>query len=56
MMATGTQEIPQSAQADPDDALLVKRFQRGEESAFNHIGYPLPNHDLSIGPTIRYKA
>ena len=37
MMATGTQEIPQSVQADPDDALLVKRFQRGEESAFNHL-------------------
>ena len=37
MMATGTQEIPQSVQADPDDVLLVKRFQRGEESAFNHL-------------------
>ena len=37
MIATGTQEIPQSVQADPDDALLVKRFQRGEESAFNHL-------------------
>ena len=37
MMATGTQEIPQSVQADPNDALLVKRFQRGEESAFNHL-------------------
>ena len=37
MMATGTQEIPQSVQEDPDDVLLVKRFQRGEESAFNHL-------------------
>ena len=37
MMATGTQEIPKSVQVDPDDALLVKRFQRGEESAFNHL-------------------
>ena len=36
-MATGTQEIPQSVQADPDDVLLVKRFQRGEESAFNDL-------------------
>ena len=36
-MATGTQEIPRSVQADPDDVLLVKRFQRGEESAFNDL-------------------
>ena len=37
MMATGTQEIPKSVQVDPDDALLVRQFQRGEESAFNHL-------------------
>ena len=37
MMATETQGIPKPVQAELDDALLVKQFQRGEESAFNHL-------------------
>ena len=52
-MATGTQEIPRSVQADPDDVLLVKRFQRGEESACNDLVIRYQNATYSIGPTIR---
>ena len=47
-MATGTQEIPRSVQADPDDVL-----QHGEESAFNDLVIRYQNATYSIGPTIR---
>ena len=57
MMATGTQEIPQSVQEDPDDVLLVKRFQRGEESAFNHlvIRYPTTIYQLAQRYTTKHE-
>ena len=37
MMATETQGIPKPVQSELDDVLLVEQFQRGEESAFNHL-------------------
>ena len=36
-MATETQGIPKPVQSELDDVLLVGQFQRGEESAFNHL-------------------